>query len=70
MKLIVTPTSDGTLECTPEGATGSPVVGRGMSVTEAVGDWCIQSGAQEIVCVPASLLDYYRLVLMPIARRD
>ena len=69
-KLIVIPTMEGHLECALEGATGSPVTGRGMAVTEAVGDWCIQSGDRTIVCQPASLLDYYRLVHVPITKRD
>ena len=63
MKLEVIQKKDGTMECYPEGATGSPIVGRGMSVIEAVGDWCIHSAHCQVTCNPPAILHEYRVAL-------
>lgn len=54
--VIVTQDGNGKFECCQEGETGSPIVGRGASVLEAVGDWSIQSQTVQIKCSPPALL--------------
>lgn len=51
----------GQFECIERGACGSPIVGRGASVVEAVGDWAIYSSTVEIVCDPPELLQKFKM---------
>jgi len=60
-KLLVTQDKAGQFECCRAGASGSPVCGRGKSVTEAVGDWAVQSAMVEIRCEPPVVLKEYRI---------
>ena len=54
--------SAGFLECGQVGACGSPTVGRGGSVLEAVGEYAIQTALVGIRCDPPEILEkYYRL---------
>lgn len=52
--------SAGYLECGEIGACGSPTVGRGASVLEAVGEYVIETQLVEIRC-STDVLDMYRL---------
>ena len=51
----------GEFECIEKGATGSPIVGRGASVVEAVGHWAIYSSTVHIVCDPPELLEKFTI---------
>lgn len=55
-ELIVTQNEDGRFECVQKGATGAATCGRGASVLEAVGSWCIYSQTVRVVCDPMELL--------------
>jgi hypothetical protein len=59
-KVIVT-NKDGDFECAEEGATGMCIVGRGASVTEAVGMWAIYSRLLEVRCDPPEVLQEFRV---------
>lgn len=58
-KLEVTQKPSGSFFCIEKGATGSPPVGRGMSVLEAVGLWAINSSTVHIQCNPPAVLNEY-----------
>ena len=70
MNVYVTGLDDGTMECVVMGATGSPTTGRGHTVTEAVGDWAIQTGLVRLTCYPADLLEKYKLSFRAVGRRS
>lgn len=53
--------ADDAFECCVNGATGWPIVGRGMSVAEAVGDWAINAQNVRVFCDPPNLLEKYRV---------
>ncbi len=57
-QLIVTKEGS-TFECMRRGDCGMFIVGKGKSVTEAVGDWCIFSGKVEVLCQPPELLEQF-----------
>jgi hypothetical protein len=60
--LYVQVDSAGFLECGEIGACGSPIVGRGASVLEAVGEYAIQTRLVGIKCSPPEILEkHYRL---------
>lgn len=54
--LIVTQKNDGSFECYRDGDVGSHAVGRGASVLEAVGSWCIYSAVVTVTCQPPAIL--------------
>ena len=51
---------DESFECHKEGAVGMYNLGRGKTVAEAVGDYCIFSGTVRIRCDPPKLLKQYQ----------
>ena len=59
--LIVTEEPGNVMQCVEEHACGSPTVGRGSTVAEAVGDWAVQTGAVDIRCSPPELLKRYKM---------
>lgn len=64
MKFIeVRTTEDGLFECVGEGQIGSPTVGRGVTILEAVGEWAIQTRVVVLNCEYLSTCDMqkYRL---------
>jgi hypothetical protein len=60
MDLRVTQNEQGRFEADPCGG-GSPVVGRGSSVLEAVGEYAIQTGLVHVACDPPAVLREYRV---------
>ncbi len=60
-RLIVTRNGD-VFVCEKEGDTGWPISGRGASVLEAVGSWCIYSGLVEVRCDPPEVLQSFTVV--------
>jgi hypothetical protein len=73
MTVLVTEMQGG-YECCIANATGSPVCGRGITVTEAVGDWAIQSGTVKVAVDCPCYWDEYKAESVrgfkPIPRRD
>jgi hypothetical protein len=61
MIVHVTQNEQHIFECVAAEATGAPVVGRGVSVLEAVGEWAIQTGEVLVMCKPAAVLQCYRV---------
>jgi hypothetical protein len=47
------------MEACIEGVPGSPVIGYGNTVCEAVGNWAIYSGDVQVVCDPPELLEKF-----------
>ncbi len=62
MKPFLIVTKEGnTFSCRRKGDCGMCIVGRGKSVTEAVGDWCIYSGKIQVQCQPPELLNEFSI---------
>jgi len=59
--LVVTQDNKGRFECVPEGAMGSPIVGRGASVLEAVGAWALHQPVLSIRCEPPAVLQEFAI---------
>lgn len=73
MKFIeVNVTEDGLFECMEQGAVGSPTVGRGVTILEAVGEWAIQTRAVVVKCKHLASCDKqkYRLSFNTWDRRE
>ncbi len=51
---------DNEFECWPQNPVGMCIVGRGKTVAEAVGDYCIFAELAEVTCDPPELLELYR----------
>ena len=61
-KVEVTQLDDGSFQAMLEGSTGSPLVGRGASVLEAVGSYAIHHSLVMIQCKPFAVLNEYTIV--------
>ena len=61
-EIIVKQDMMGKFECVEFRAAGSPPVGRGASVLEAVGEWAVQTGLVVIECDPPAILREYGVV--------
>ena len=59
--LTVNQDNQGLFSCTRNGDAGACIMGRGVSVLEAVGEWAIQSGIVTIKCSPPALLREYAI---------
>lgn len=59
--IIVMQDAKGMFTAEPEGACGSPIVGRGASVLEAVGEFAIQTQLVHIKCRPPAVLREYKI---------
>ena len=59
-KLTITQDENGRFTA-DAGGPGSPTVGRGASVLEAVGDYAIQTQLVEVKCEPPAVLNEYRV---------
>lgn len=68
--LIVKQTENGEIEAYRDGDTGMYVVGRGATVAEAVGMWCIYSQRVTALCYPDPTLIETRFRIHPEKKRD
>lgn len=59
--LIITQDAEGRFEAAEENKPGMQIVGRGASVLEAVGDFCLHAQLVQIRCNPPTLLNEYAI---------
>ncbi len=57
MKPLIVEEENGGIICYRDGDTGMHVEGRGSSVLEAIGSWCLYSGLIKARCDPPQLLE-------------